>query len=76
VTRRSNPDDARSALVAVTEQTVHALTREYEPLNDHLIARLADLAEPDRLVIARFLALVAATIRDVPAANPTRASSV
>jgi DNA-binding MarR family transcriptional regulator len=66
VTRYRNPDDARSFLIAVTDQTVIEFARLYADINDDLTRRFAALSDTDRTVIVGFLADVAATVHDHP----------
>ena len=75
VNRYRNPDDARSSMVAVTEQTVQELALLYADVNDNLTPRFATLAATDRAVILDFLQDLVTTIHGEPTPGHIPASS-
>jgi DNA-binding MarR family transcriptional regulator len=70
VNRYRNPQDARSSMVAVTEQTVHELARLYADVNDNLTRSFTALAAPDRAVIVSFLQGLVTTIHEAHTSGP------
>lgn len=62
VERSRNPHDARSSMVAVTNQTVQEIAHLYAEINDNLAPRFAAMSVADRAVILGFLQDVATTI--------------
>ena len=65
VTRHSNPIDARSALIAISDDTVIELTRLYADINASLLDSFAALPTSDRTRIIGFLTDLTTTIHTV-----------
>lgn len=55
VSRYRNPQDARSSLLAITDDTVRELTELYADLNNHLIRAGATLTASERATITGFM---------------------
>lgn len=75
VSRSRNPEDARSSLLTITEETVAELTRLYADLNNNLRSTFAALTASERTVITDFLRNLVAFSHGTPTAGRNLESS-
>jgi DNA-binding MarR family transcriptional regulator len=70
VNRYRNPDDARSSVVAITDETVSELALLYADINDLLTQHFSAMTGPDRTVVVTFLRDLMTMINSAPKARP------
>lgn len=60
--RRTDPDDRRSARIAITDTTVRLLEQQYESVDNELGSWFGEMSASDRILIAAFLHTAASKI--------------
>ncbi|MCP3811067.1 MarR family transcriptional regulator [Mycolicibacterium septicum DSM 44393] len=75
IDRRPNPEDARSSLLAIADDTGRELTRLYEGLNNEFARTITALTTPERTTITGFLQDLSTTIHRFGHFGPVRQGS-
>jgi DNA-binding MarR family transcriptional regulator len=75
IDRRPNPEDARSSLLAIADDTGRELTRLYEGLNNEFARTITALTTAERTTITGFLQDLSTTIHRFPHFGPVRQGS-
>lgn len=70
--RYRNPQDARSSLLAITDDTVRELNRLYTDLNDELTRTFAAMTASERTTVTGFVHHLLTTIRRMSAPDEAR----